>query len=198
MQPLKRAIILCWVMLVGCFAVKLFGGNWFEVVCTNEHFANFCAFVQNNDLAFEMASFILYVFPSYIIMMCISFITKPNKKQWCIMSLGILLVWACRAWSLEIKSVAEILNAFCMPIILNYLKDDNKSWRINFKNTWYYGIVGYLVILCFQIVSLVTRNIGIKFVSDNVLVTFILLIDYYIMLCLYYLYIKLKKESNNG
>ena len=198
MRPIKRAIILCWIMLVACFAIKLFGGNWFEVVCTNEHFSNLCDFVQNNKVAFEIFSFVLYVFPSYITVMSISLIPRPSKKQVIIMTIGILSVWLSRFISIQVKSALEVVNAICMPIILNYYSKERTKLKIILKKYWFYGFVGYGIILVFQIISLITRNIGIKIISDNVLVTFIMLIDYYIMLLLYFLYIKLKKEKNYG
>jgi hypothetical protein len=103
------------------------------------------------------------------------------------------LVWFSVLVSLNLKTILEIANFIITPIILNYSKEKEKGILYFIKNKWYYGIVGLIIIFFFQFVSLITRNIGIKVTSDNVLITFILLIDYYILLFLYYLYIRIMK-----
>ena len=198
MRPIKRAIILCWIMLVACFAIKLFGGNWFEVVCTNEHFSNLCYFVQNNKVAFEIFSFVLYVFPTILIVLSFSLIPNPSKIQIKIIIIVLILVWATRFISMSIKSTIEPIVLIVFPIILNYIGNKERGFKKVFCSTWYYGIVGSAIALCFQVISLITRNAGIKIISKDVLTTFIMLIDYYIMLILYYLYVKLKKGTEKN
>ena len=193
MRAIKKAIILCWIMLVACFAIKLFGGNWFEVVCTNEHFILVCDFIQNNKIAFFVSSFIIYTVPMSFTMLSVSMMPIPKKRELFICIFNVLLVWFSVLVSLNLKTILEIANFIITPIILNYSKEKEKGILYFIKNKWYYGIVGLIIIFFFQFVSLITRNIGIKVTSDNVLITFILLIDYYILLFLYYLYIRIMK-----
>lgn len=197
MRPIKRAIILCWIMLVACFAIKLFGGNWFEVVCTNEHFSNFCDFVERTRVVYETISFVIYVIPTIFIVLSFSLIPSPNKKQIIIILSSLVFLWLTTFISVSLKGFLELLFFIALPVILNHIGSNNKI-KETIKKTWYYGIIGCVVSLLFQFVSLITKNIGIKIISDDVLVTFIMLIDYYIMLALYYLYVKLRKEQNNG
>lgn len=199
MKPIKIAIILCWIMLVACFIIKLFGGNWFEIVCTNEHFSRVCEFIENNRVLYESISFVMYVVPTIFIVLSFSFIPKPSKKQLIIIVWDLIFLWATTFISLNIKLFLEPIVFIILPIVLNFIGQEQNTIKDTIKKTWYYGIVGYAISFAFQFISLITRNIGIKIISDDVLITFIMLIDYYIMLALYYLYVKLKKgESKNG
>ena len=45
---IKRVIIVCWVALAICFVIKLFGGNFFQIICENETFIAICEFCDNN------------------------------------------------------------------------------------------------------------------------------------------------------
>lgn len=91
-RVIKRSIILCWIALAICFIVKIFGGNFFEIVVHNDRIA---------------------------------------------------------------------------------------------------------LTLIFQVLSLITKNIGLGILGDNFLVSIIVMIDTYFMLALYYLYsLKLEVKKN--
>ena len=91
-RVIKRSIILCWIALAICFIVKIFGGNFFEIVVHNDRIA---------------------------------------------------------------------------------------------------------LTLIFQVLSLITKNIGLGILGDNFLVSIIAMIDTYFMLALYYLYsLKLEVKKN--
>ena len=91
-RVIKRSIILCWIALAICFIVKIFGGNFFEIVVHNDRIA---------------------------------------------------------------------------------------------------------LTLIFQVLSLITKNIGLGILGDNFLVSIIVMIDTYFMLAIYYLYsLKLEVKKN--
>lgn len=191
MKPIKRAIILCWIMLVACFAIKLFGGNWFEVVCTNEHFIKFCYFIDESFILREFLMLISYFISTFLILVCASSKSKLSKKQSIYISISLVFVFLTKYISANTKTFIEIVNTFTSPIIVNYIeeKDLKKCIKLYWKN----GIIAYLIVFTFQFISFITRNIGIKYVDDNSFVSLILLIDYYLMILLYYLNNKLKK-----
>ena len=56
---LKRMIIVCWILLAICFGIKLFGGNFFNIICTNEKFIEVCNFIDNTAW-FHVISFIFF------------------------------------------------------------------------------------------------------------------------------------------
>lgn len=201
MKPLKRAIIICWIMLIVCFCIKLFGGNWFEIICTNEHFANLCQIIDNNKFLFHFIGWFLYVVATFWVVCSCSLLPIPNSAELTITPIVLTGVWAMQFVSNVFKSIVECVVLIVLPIVYNYIRNkDTRTFWQNFKKTWYYGIIGVALIFAFQAISLVTRNVGIKFTDDSTLVTLILLTDYYIMIVLYYLYIRLRKEvkDNNG
>ncbi len=197
MKPIKRAILLCWIMLVACFVIKLFGGNWFEIVCTNEHFSNICNFVDNNFLVSEIIGFLLYVPSTLIILLSTSLIPKPTKETTIEALTIIIIVWLTHYIGNVTKTIVEIFAFIISPLLLNITQNDVD--KMDFvRKKWFLGIVGYAIVMIFQIISVITRNIGINFTDDSLLVTFFLMIDYYIMVLLYYLYVKLKKGDNKN
>ena len=191
MRPIKRAIVLCWIMLVACFAIKLFGGNWFDVVCTNEHFSMICEFIQNNKFAFFSVSFFTYIFPSSFIVLSVAGVPTPTRKQLIVCLSTMLGCWLFVFVSLNAKSIVEFLVMCALPVCLNLVGCENKRDAI--RRTWYRGIVGYAIVFAFQLISILTRNAMPNVADSNVLVISIMLIDYYIMAVLFYRYIKLKK-----
>lgn len=197
MRPIKRAIILCWIMLVACFAIKLFGGNWFEVVCTNEHFSNLCEFIDQNMAIQNIVGLILYFSSTLMFLMATCFLVKINKKQFIYLCLSLIVVWISQFINMSIKTILELINTITIPIVLDIL--NKKDVYQSIKKKWYWGILGYALVLLFQIISLITRNVGINYTDYSFLVTTILMIDYYIMIVLHFLYIKNRKEiRENG
>ena len=55
----KTLITACWIVLLCCFVVKLLGGNWFEIACTNEKFIAFCN-MFNNGIVYYLINYLLY------------------------------------------------------------------------------------------------------------------------------------------
>ena len=198
MRPIKRAIVLCWIMLVACFVIKLFGGNWFEVVCTNEHFSNFCKFVDETTIIHQVFSFVVYFVPSVFLVLSISLIPNPSKKQLSYTFLMIIILWCLKYISLDVKMVVELVVYSFVPITLRVIENDYENAAKITKECWYYGIIGNIVVFAFQAISLFTKSVGIHFEGETLVVTFIFLIDYYIMIALYYLYVKLKKGGNDN
>ena len=196
MRPIKRAIILCWIMLVACFAIKLFGGNWFEVVCTNEHFSNLCDYVNRTPILYEGIAVITYLFSAYFIILSASRKSKISIFEFFLTIICFSLCWALKFISHNLKSIFELLLIWVFPIILN--KSNFGGFFKSFKKTWHYGIIGNFLVLSFQVISLITRNISLSFITGNFMLSMILLVDYYIMIFLYFLYVKQKEVNKNG
>lgn len=199
MKAVRRAIILCWVMLIVCFIIKLFGGNWFEIICNDEHFIFVCGFIDAHWFIKYPAMYISYILSLFFVILSCSLIKKPNIKQFFLI-IGLLTIsWAINFFSNIAKTIFEIVVVLILPTVLNtkaFLGNQQKT--MSFKTSWFMGIIGYALIALFQVISLITRNIGIKNIGDNTLTTLILMVDYYIMVFLYYLYsckIKMKKEG---
>lgn len=199
MKAVKRAIIICWAMLIVCFIIKLFGGNWFEIICDNEHFIFVCGFIDQHWYIKYPVMFISYIPSLFFVILACSFIQKPNARQTITIILTLVIVWGIGCVSLIAKTVLEILAVVVLPIVLNtkhFYKDTQPL--VPLKKMWFNGIIGYVLITAFQLLSLITRNIGIKITDFSTLLTFILMIDYYIMVILFCLYVRLYIKHKKG
>lgn len=184
-------------MLAVCFAIKIFGFNWFNIICDNEQFILICQYIDEHAVAKYALSFLPYLISTYLIMCACSSTPKTNKKQTIVMIVIISFVWSMQFISKTAKLFAEIIMYLSIPIILPCLEKEKMGFKKTLAKGWYRGIIGYALCFVFQIISLITKNIGIKIVDDNTLVSLISIIDFYIMIVLYYLYslLKSKKEE---
>lgn len=180
----KRMIVLCWLSLIGCFLIKVFGGNYFEIVSTNEKFINVCKWIDGNFvkeiIRFAFANLCFYIYTCSIMR------NKMNKKQLIIFEIAMILMTVAKYINSNIGFIADCVTMLAVPLVFS-------GWK--WKNT----LLGFGLINAFQIISLITRNLGVSILEAPMLIELILQIDYYIMLVLYYLYaVKLKGEKNNG
>ena len=197
MKPIKRAIILCWIMLVACFIIKLFGGNWFEIVCTNEHFLKVCRFLDENIIIQDLIALVLYLFSTYFMVLSCSFLVCPNKKQKIVTLIFLFITFSSRYINEYIKFILEVVMFISMPFILRMLNGDKIKGLI--KKYWFCGFLGLALISAFQLISMFVRDVEFWIMNENTLTSLILLTDYYIMIFLYYLYVKYKKgDKANG
>lgn len=199
MKAIKRAIILCWAMLIVCFVIKLFGGNWFEIICNNEHFVYICDFIDAHLWVQDILALITYLPSTMLIMLASASLTRPSAKQVLVLLACVGAAWTLQYVSLILKMIAEIAVYLAMPTVLHVIARREVCAKTVIKENWYKGIFGILFCCAFQLLSISVKNIGNLFVTNNTLVALILMIDYYIMVILYYLYVKLKKgDCKNG
>lgn len=180
---LRRAIILCWVLLAICFIVKIFGGNFFNIVCENERFIKVCDYIENT-FWYYVVSFISYYIINILIWLSVIRETHFKLKQICILSVILLLGYIIKC----INSIAGLIVDMCF-IFIPFL----------FKAKWYNILLGFVLDFVFQFVSIIVKDLSLfNFIDENVVISLIFLIDYYIMLVLYYLYSNILKERNMG
>ena len=186
-QITRITIVICWIALFAFWAIKLFGGNFFEIVVENENFVKFSEMVETTWIKY-LVSFITIAVAKYLTFgaICQKFYFKG--KDLAFVLFGIVSIWA----------VANFL-----PLgVLNF-----SSWYgylifilagILYQKGWKKSFGGLAIVLetIFSVVSAITRNLSINIMS-NYLIAIIFSIDLYLMVGLYYLYsnlIKIKKE----
>ena len=175
---LKRSIIICWVLLAICLVIKLFGGNFFAIVCTNENFVKFCEFVDSCFVR-HILHFIMFMFSSYLLI----FIVKPDfklKSKSNLFSFIYLIV----VWSF--KKCIEF-NIVVLPVFLIDILDFVLLFGvlfINSKSLWK-SVIAVALLFVFTLVSTIVKNIGYgEVITASYVVDSIIMIDYYIMLVL--------------
>ena len=177
-------IVICWVSLLSFWTIKLMGGNWFEVVVTNQNFIAFSNFVQNT-------------WAKYVVSLIT--ITAGNYFLFCAV---------CQRFSLKgIQRVYHLIASVTMWVVANFIFIDFLQISYGYILIIIFGVIfqkgrkrlfGVLAVaieFVFLTISLLTRNVSLE-VSNNYMLSLLLCIDVYIMYALYYLYsnlIKLKK-----
>ena len=183
----KITIVLCWLSLFAFWAIKLFGGNWFEIMVKNENFIKFSYAVENTWLKY-LVSFITVCISRYLTFgaICQKFVFKGKQLSFVVFSL--ITMWA----------VANFVpNSFIkMPIWYGYALLILSAIIYQKGKKKLFGFLAVFLDLAFTIISMLVRNVKVAFTTDY-LIMLILVIDIYIMLALYYLYsnfIRIKKE----
>lgn len=185
---IKRAIILCWFLLFVCFIIKIFCGNFFNIVCNNERFIKICNYIDNTWL-YYIVGYINYIVAGYIYTFAI--IGKINNKYYIFISLT--LCYLIKFISLKISAITDIfLYFFILCFILCKIN------KLNNKNSFIRCLLGAFLVNIFQLISLFVKNVAIfKIMNNDSLIQLIFSIDYYIMLFLYLFYslqLNIKKE----
>lgn len=184
----KITIVICWISLFAFWAIKLFGGNFFEIVVENDNFVKFSEMVETTWLKY-LVSFITIAVAKYLTFgaICQKFYFKG--KQLAFVLFGIVSIWAVSNFVPLGKLQFPAWYAYVVFIVASCKYQ--KGWKKSF------GILAIILETAFTLLSCLIRDVTFV-VLDNYLITLIFLIDMYIMTSLYYLYaniIKLKKEN---
>ena len=175
LKNFRVLIITSWVVLIACFLIKILGGNWFEFAVENEKFVLFCNFVDDTPDLKILLTAVIYCISTYFAVCAMVGKSKLSKGQNAIIIIYML-----------IRSIIGWYYAW-----LSFLMDIVLLLGITTLISKKFGrsVIGFLLINAFQIISLITRNIGIaNFNNQSYVVMLLLQIDYYIMIFMYYLY----------
>lgn len=184
-------IKVTWVVLICCFIVKLLGGNFFEIACNNEKFVSFCNLIPFGSIGSYIVLYLGNMISTTIVLLAILKIKNPfaNKKIFYTIIILVTGVFVFKFFNeikikhLYLNFVLDLFLTIVVPIIFD-------------KNKWKKAIAVTIYILLFQVISLITKNIGFKRVDTNLFIYLIYMLDYYIMVILYYLY-SIKEDENN-
>lgn len=176
---LKRVIVVCWIALAICFGIKLFGGNLFEIMCENENFIKVCEYADNNFWADSIISS-LYCFVSmYFLILAMCGKYKYEKWQLILLVATVIIGTIVKIYSQILGVIFDMWQIIIMPCVFT-LRNTKRH---------YFVIVGNILVLIFQSVSLFVRNLSFEVVTENgLLIAIIYSIDVTIMYILYYLY----------
>lgn len=182
---LRRAIIVCWFLLAICFMVKIFGGNFFNIICENKTFIKICNYIDNSWL-YYVIMFLNYCLTTSLYVIGVIGKTKLNIKEFLIIILFLIICYGFKFVSVNLALFTDmILMMFICPLILLRLN------KISFKKSIIRILIGFILFNLFQIISMFIKNLGLfKIMENNTLIQLIFCLDYYIMLILYVLYSK--------
>lgn len=181
---LKRGIITCWILLAICLVVKIFGGNFFNIVCNDENFVKICNYIDNTWIFYSI-SYISFIMSSVLLLLIVrddkKLFTKNTLMFWIIISIYWIFKLLVQLNIIPIDfSIYNILDLVSLYLFL-----------LLFSKKKVKPIIAIILMFIFTFASVFIKNTGITYtVSESALVGLIFMIDYYIMLILTYLYSK--------
>lgn len=185
---LQRVITVSWIALIVCFIIKLFGGNLFEIVCTNENFIKVCKYADTHLWAYYSIGAVYCFISLYFFILAILQRTKYKKWELCVLIATVLIGSAIKIWNSTIGLVFDIWQGIIMPFVFSKFKIKSIIPII----------IGNILLIAFQSISVVIRSINYSILTNNgTLINAIFSIDVIFMVVLYCAYsniIKQKKE----
>lgn len=188
---LKRMIILCWILLAVCFVVKIFGGNFFNIVCQNERFIKVCEYVDENVWCKIVLGFLSTFICNFLFYCSINMELKLRRLHliilivFCMMS----VVFRTTLSSTLVNNIFNVVQYFILPFIFS-----NRKHIFNRKLICI--ISANIMVVLFQFVSIIVKGLSIfEYTTETTLIGLIFQIDIYIMLTLYYLRLNSIKEE---
>lgn len=176
---LKRVIIVCWIALAICFAIKIFGGNFFEIVCENENFIKVCEFADNHIWAYYIISLLYCYVSNYFLILAMCGKWKFSRNELIIFSITVATVCGIKLFSTTLGIIFDIWQAVIMPCLFTLKQPKRHLWVL----------AGNISILLFQLISMFIKNLSLGIATNNgLLIGIIYCIDVTIMIFLYYLY----------
>ena len=176
---LKRVIIVCWIALAICFGIKLFGGNLFEIACESENFIKLCEFAEDNKILYYLISTLYCYISNYFLILAMCGRWKFNKIELIIFSITIFLDCGIKLFSSSIGLIFDVWQVVIMPCVFTLKTPKRHIWVI----------LGNILLVMFQMISLIVKNLSLIIVTDYGLVIGIIYsIDVSLMIFLYYLY----------
>ena len=184
---LRRAIIISWITLALCFVIKIFGGNFFEIICENPNYKALCEYAESHYW-----SKILVGFTSSMVCQCLYLLAILQKyrlslKEFIITSIAVLCSCALQIFFVKWSFITDIIIFFVLPCVFIW-KDYKKYYQV---------LIAWILTFLFQLISLLTKNVNSVKASDTLFIGLIYSIDVYIMCALYYLYRNFKKEKKD-
>ena len=177
----KQTILICWIALFSFWAIKLFGGNFFEILVENENFVKFSQLVQNTWLK-HLVSLFTITLVNYFRFCCIceKFIIKDKKLIFVL--IADITMWIC----------SNFISSDFIQMFYGYIFIIIFGICVQNKYKKFYGVICVGLEFVFSSISMVIRNIPLE-VSEDYIISLILSIDVYLMYLLYYLHINLSR-----
>ena len=177
-SPYGLIICISWIALIICLIIKLFGGNWFELWLKNDKFISFCGFVDNTIWLKRVLACIICVastIPVYLIML------NNNKPKHYVLIILIILTICKSILGWYNSTISFILDIFILLVVITIF--NKKPLR---------NIICFVIVTIFQLITIGLRNVsfwlgGFNF-GNTFIEQFLIQIDYYIMIILFYLY----------
>lgn len=180
-SPYGMLIVVSWAVLLLCLIIKLFGGNWFELWWENDNFISFCNYVETKTWLKMVIACLIYLGSGYFIISV--FINRKMNLKLMAIFYPIMIIKSVVGW--YNTTIAFILDLIILLGLTTYF---NKNIKRN--------LICYVLLFLLQLVSILIRNVSIDFNTNSLIQTYLIQVDYYLMILLFYLYTFKRKEKS--
>lgn len=184
---LRRAIIISWITLALCFVVKIFGGNFFEIMFENPNYKALCEYADTHLWLKFVIGFLSSMLCQSLYLLAILQKYKFSMKELVITTISVFASCIIKLYSFPFGWLTDIWLFILLPILF-LGKKYNKYWQAPFA---------LLLTLLFQFISLLVKDINTINIGEQYFIGLIYSIDIYIMCVLYYLYRNYQKEQKS-
>ena len=185
---LRRVIIISWISLALCFVIKIFGGNFFEIMSDNPKYKALCEYADTHFWLKYIITILSSLYCECFYLLAILQKYKLSLIEFIITLISIFVSCALKLLLPMVGSLFDIWIFFVLPYMFIGKK---------FKKYWWQVPVAYALTFVFQLLSLLVKNLSIGIIDNSTFISLIYMVDLYIMCFLYYLYrnyVKEKKE----
>ena len=112
---LRRAIIISWASLAFCFIIKIFGGNFFEIICENPNYKALCEYADTHFWLKYLIGIISSMVCQTFFMLAILQKYKFNRKELVITIISVLICCLLKLFNLNYFIVADVWLLFILP-----------------------------------------------------------------------------------
>lgn len=174
----KTIWIILWITLLMFLGLKLCFNIWYPIVVESKTFIKVCDFIDNN-LWLEFAiGIIIYVYSvNLFCLSCFKKLKYSSKLEFILINIALVIIYSFKFFSNIIGNLLEVFLVIFLSII-NMFKKPFKNKLYNF----FHSIFIYLLINIWQFNILFVRNINNTLENANVLIVYVMQIDYYIFL----------------
>jgi hypothetical protein len=152
---------------------------------TSPKFVQFCQFIDNNIILYSIIGIISSLISYYFFYLAILQKFTFSKKEFGIYFISVVVFCILRVYAIDsdyrtaISLFSNIMQYFIIPFAIGVEFKKKSIIRL---------VIGNILNFVFQLIAVLTKNIGMNFITNTSLVATIFMIDLDIMLILYYLY----------
>lgn len=183
---LRRVIIISWASLALCFVIKIFGGDFFEIMSDNPNYKALCEYADSHFWCKYLIAFCSSMVCQSLYMLAILQKYKFKKWELVITTASVLISCYVKYFNNIIGLLFDVWLLLILPAIL--LKNIKSVWKI---------LIAFALYISFQFISLITKNLSFGFIDNSTFITLIYGIDVYLMCFIYYLYRNYNKEKKD-
>lgn len=164
--------------------IKIFGGNFFEIVCNNQTYKKICEYADTHLWLKYIIGFSSSLLCETLFLLAILQKYKFTTKELVITLISVAVACILKLINQYIGLIGDLWITILLPMFL-LGKQFKKYWSVLFANLFNWA---------FQFISIIVKNLSIGIIDNSTFISLIYSIDVYIMCFLYYLYRNYLKE----